>query len=238
MARIGYSSKVYERHEADGWLFEKQVETVTADAAELTYDDPGPAPPVELFSKGVAGLRPGRSMGWNASAVANLLFGALQIGLTAAGDGTALAGVLTNELVSTTVTAGASLIERTGSTGDIARDMMVAWDNSTGTPITLLPNQTHVFELKASSRVYGRGYGPRAENRNCLEQRLLHRRRRPQLQLRPQRHRPGRPRPLGLRPHLRCSVQRPTLQNLVGTFAQTELGTYPGNVATAPGQYP
>lgn len=236
VARIGYSSKVYERHDVGG-IWSKQAQALTADSAKLIYDGPGAGPVVTLFNKGVAVSGEYQS-GWNASAVATLLYNAVQIGLAVATDGTSLASTLTNDLVNSTVTAGASLITHSGSPGSRSRDMMVAWDNSVGMPIVLNPNETHLFELKASSKLYGRGYGGRSETWGNVDSANYI---------------------VGVGRNYQCAANvtppvarahwehgrtadapytTPTLQNFIGTFTQTELGVYPGNTAASPGQYP
>lgn len=236
VTRIGYASKVYERHEVGG-VWSKQAISMAADAARLTYDDPGPAPATVLFKKGVAVSGEFQSS-WNAEAAANLLYSVVQIGLTVAGDGTALAGDLSADLVNTAITSGAALITHSGSQGSRSRDMMAAYDNSVGTPIVLLANQTHLFELKAYSKIYGRGYGGRSESWANLDSAF---------------YMVGVGRNYSCAANVTAPVARAhweharssdapyttsTMQNFIGTFAETELGVYPANTASSPGQYP
>ncbi len=236
VARVGYSSRVYERHDVGG-VWSKEAQALTADMAKLTYDPPGAGPVTTLFKKGVAVSGQYQS-GWNAGAIANLLYVAGQVALVVATDGSTAATLLTQDMINTTVNGIGGLITHSGSPGNRQRDMMVAWDNSVGAPITLLPNETHLFELKASSKFYGRGYGGRSEtwgnldsanylvgvgrNYSCASNVTAPTARAHWLQA-----------GSGAAPYSAA-----TLQNFVGTFVQTELGVYPPNTSSAIGQYP
>lgn len=236
VARIGYSSRVYERHDVGG-MWSREAQALTADHAKLTYDDPSAAPPTTLFNKGVAVSGQYQS-GWNAGAIANVLYVAGQVALVVAGDGSGAATLLSQDLINTAVNGIAGLITHSGSPGSRQRDMMAAWDNSASTPIILYPNQTHIFDLKASSRLYGRGYGGRSETWGNIDSANYF---------------------VGVGRNYQCAsnVNPPvarahwnhgrspnapyntaTLQSFVGTFAQTELGIYPPNTGSAPGQFP
>jgi hypothetical protein len=236
VARIGYSSRVYERHDVGG-PWSKEAQALTADHAKLTYDDPSSGPITTLFNKGVAVSGQYQS-GWNASAIANILYVAGQVALAVATDGSSAATLLSQDMVNTTVNGIAGLITHSGSPGSRQRDMMVAWDNSVSTPILLLPNQTHLFELKANSKIYSRGYGGRSETWGNIDSADYF---------------------VGVGRNYQCAsnvfppvarahwiyggtgnspYSTATMQNFVGTFSQTELGVYPPNLATIPGQFP
>ena len=236
VARAGYSSRVYEGHTVGG-PWSREAQALTADHAKLTYDAPGPGPVTTLFNKGIAVSGQYQS-GWNASAVANLLYVAGQVVLAVATDGTSAASLLSNDMINTTVNGVAGLITHSGSTGNRQRDMMVAWDNSAGTPIVLNPNETHIFEMKSNSKIYSRGYGGKSETWGNIDSADYI---------------------VGVGRNYQCAsnvyppvarahwiygntsnspYNTPTLQNFVGTFAQTELGIYPPNVSSIPGQFP
>lgn len=153
--RIGYASRVYEKHDVGGtWSKESQV--LTADLARLEYSGPASLPS-PLFEKGVA-VAGNYQSSWSSSAVANLLFSAATVTLAATSDD--LSSTVDADLINTTVGGIAGLVTHSGSVGSMQRDMAAAWDNSASSQmITLVPNQTHLFELSASSKVYSRGYG-------------------------------------------------------------------------------
>lgn len=236
VARVGYASRVYESHDVGG-PWSREAQALTADRAELTYDGPGTAPLTTLFDKGVAVSGQYQS-GWNSGAVADLLFVAGQVTLAIATDGTTAATLLTQDMVDSAVNGVAGLISHSGSTGNLSRDMMVAWDNSLTAPIVLLPNETHLFELEASSKIYGRGYGGRSETWGNIDSADYL---------------------VGVGRNYRCAVNvvppvnraywsygrssnapysAGTMMNFIGTFTQTELGVYPTNLSSAPGQFP
>jgi hypothetical protein len=153
--RIGYASRVYEKHDVGG-SWSREAQAFTGDYAKLTYAGPAALGPT-LFEKGVAVAGQYQS-GWDPGALANLLYGGGQIVLTlASGDPN-----LTADMIDTTVQGIAGLYTHSGSPGNQQNDMMAAWDyatNNNSQGITLLPNQTHLFELAASSKIESYGYG-------------------------------------------------------------------------------
>ncbi len=153
--RIGYASRVYERHDASGpWSKQSRGAHRRSRPAELHRPGLLPSP---LFEKGVA-VAGQFQTSWNPQAVANLLFAAAQVTLSVVTDNAS--SLVDADLASTTVSGIAGLITHSGSPGNTSRDMMAAWDNSASAQmITLMPNQTHLFELAASSKIYSRGYG-------------------------------------------------------------------------------
>ena len=236
VARIGYSSRVYERHDVGG-IWSREAQALTADHAKLTYDDPSAAPPTTLFNKGVAVSGQYQS-GWNAGAIANILYVAGQVALVVAADGTGAANLLSQDMINTAVNGIAGLITHSGSPGSRSRDMMAAWDNSASTPIILYPNQTHIFDLKASSKLYGRGYGGRSETWGNIDSANYF------VAVGRNYQCAANVNPPVARAHWNhggtsgAPYNGATLQSFVGTFAQTELGIYPPNTGSAPGQFP
>lgn len=153
--RVGYASRVYEKHDVGG-AWSKQAEAFTGDLAQLFYSGPANLPS-PLFEKGVA-VAGQYQTSWNPSAIGTLLFNAAQVTVAIVSDNAS--SLVDAQLVNSTIDGIAGLITHNGSTGDLSRDMMAAWDNSVNQQaVVLLPNQTHLFELFGSSRIYSRGYG-------------------------------------------------------------------------------
>ncbi len=162
VTRIEYGSRVYERTASGGW-FNHGAKTLTSNVANLQHSV-GSAGPSELFNKSV-GVSGNTRLAWNSQAVSTLLqsvFGV--INLIVGDQGSALAGILEGNLIDDTVTSIAALIEREGSPGSHAVDMLVSHDTTRGISHELRANQTHVFEMTAYAEVYGEGHGDKSES--------------------------------------------------------------------------
>lgn len=165
-ARVGYASRVYEKHDVGG-IWSKEAQSMAADLATLTYSGPAPIGPA-LFEKGVAVSGQYHS-GWNPGPIADALFSLA--GLTAAVVADP-ATALTSDLINPLVEGLAGLVTHEGTPGAHSRDMQVTWEN-TNNPIYLMPNQTHIFELRGESLVYSRGYGKYSETTSSVDSGLI-----------------------------------------------------------------
>ncbi len=233
--RVAYASRVGQQV-AYGGPWSKEARAVASDWAQLKYDPPGAPPMTTLFSKGVA-VSGFTSSNWNSQAIIQVLTTAAQVGLVVATDGSAAGALLEGNLVNDTITALFGLVKREGNQSSHHQDMYVAWDTANTAPITLLPNQTHLFELNTLAKVYGRGYGGDSKSWANVDSSayLTAVTRNYQCGLGTQAPTP--------RAHWFWATagaphSSTTLRNLVGNYVQTELGVWPTNVSQQVGQFP
>lgn len=233
--RIAYGSRVGQQVDYGG-PWSKEARALASDWAQLKYDPPGAAPMTTLFSKGVA-VSGFTASNWNSQAIIQVLTTAAQVGLVVATDGSAAGALLEGNLVNDTITALFGLVKREGSPSSHHQDMFVAWDTANTAPITLLPNQTHLFELDTLAKVYGRGYGGDSKSWANVDSSAY-------LAAVTRNYQCGfgtqapSPRAHWFWATAGAPHSSTTLQNLVGSYVQTELGVWPGNVSQQVGQFP
>lgn len=233
--RVAYGSRVGQQVDYGG-PWSKEARAVASDWAQLKYDPPGAAPMTTLFSKGVA-VSGYTSSNWSSQAIIQVLTTAAQVGLTIASDGSTAGNLLEGNLVNDTITALFGLVKREGGPGSHHQDMFVAWDTANSSPITLLPNQTHLFELNTLAKVYGRGYGGDSKSWANVDSSayLTAVARNYQCGLLTQ---APSPRAYWFWATAGAPHSSATLQNLVGNYVQTELGVWPATVSQQVGQFP
>lgn len=234
-SRISYGSRVHQRV-AYGGPWSKEARSLAADLARLRYDPPGPAPMQTLFSKGVA-VSGYTSSNWQSQALIQVLSTIAQVGLTVAMDGSSAASLLQGNLVNDTITALFGLIKREGNQGSRQQDMYVAWDTAGSSPITLLPNQTHLFQLETFSKVYGRGYGGDSESWGNIDSAAWFAAVARNYQCAAHVSAPA-PRAWWFWATSGAPLSATTLQNLVRNYVHVELGALPSNTHQALGQFP
>lgn len=157
VTRLGYASRVYEKVEVGG-TWDKNSQALAADFTDFTYLAPA-LPQVTLFAKGIA-------VGGNKDRSSNLSDQATQFF-----DGRAAFEVahdessytLGQELLNPAAGGKAGLIVKDREQGSYEHAMRAVWENPSQ-PIALLPDQTHLFRINTSSRVYGQGYGGHSDS--------------------------------------------------------------------------
>ncbi|SDD46867.1 hypothetical protein [Aquimonas voraii] len=233
--RIAYGSRVGQQVDYGG-PWSKEARAVASDWAQLKYDPPGAAPMTTLFSKGVA-VSGFTASNWNSQAIIQVLTTAAQVGLVVATDGSAAGALLEGNLVNDTITALFGLVKREGGPSSHHQDMHAAWDTANSSPIALLPNQTHLFELDTLAKVYGRGYGGDSKTWANVDSSAY-------LTAVTRNYTCGfgtqapTPRAYWFWSTPGAPHSSSTLQNLVGSYVQTELGVWPSNVTQQVGQFP
>ncbi|WP_395788854.1 hypothetical protein [Aquimonas sp.] len=233
--RVAYASRVGQQV-AYGGPWSKEARAVASDLAQLKYDPPGAAPMTTLFSKGVA-VSGFTATNWNSAAIIQVLTTAAQVGLTVANDGSAAGALLEGNLVNETITALFGLIKREGNQSSHHQDMFVAWDTANTAPISLVPNQTHLFELDTMAKVYGRGYGGDSHSWGNVDSSAY-------LAAVTRNYvcSAGTSAPTPRAHWFWATSGTPhsstTIQNLVRNYVQVELGVLPTNVSQQVGQFP
>lgn len=233
--RIAYGSRVGQQVNYGG-PWSKEARALSSDWAQLKYDPPGAPPMTTLFSKGVA-VSGFTSSNWSSQAIIQVLTTAAQVGLVVATDGSAAGTLLEGDLVNDTITALFGLVKREGSPSSHHQDMHAAFDTANSAPIALLPNQTHLFELDTLAKVYGRGYGGDSHSWANVDSSayLTAVTRNYQCSFGTQ---APTPRAYWFWSTAGAPYSSTTLQNLVGSYVQTELGVWPSNVSQQVGQFP
>jgi hypothetical protein len=167
---------------------------------------------------------------------------AAQVGLTVANDGSAAGTLLEANLVNETITALFGLVKREGNQSSHHQDMFVAWDTANTAPISLVPNQTHLFELDTMAKVYGRGYGGDSHSWGNVDSSAylaaVTRNYVCSIGTRAPTPRAHRFWATSGTPHGSTPHSSTTIQNLVRNYVQVELGVLPPNVSQKVGQYP
>jgi hypothetical protein len=233
--RIAYGSRVGQQVNYGG-PWSKEARALSSDWAQLKYDPPGPAPMSTLFSKGVA-VSGFTSSNWSSQAIIQVLTTAAQVGLVVATDGSAAGTLLEGDLVNDTITALFGLVKREGSPSSHHQDMHAAFDTANTAPIALLPNQTHLFELDTLAKVYGRGYGGDSHSWANVDSSAYLTAVTRNYQCGAGTQAPT-PRAYWFWSTAGAPYSSTTLQNLVGSYVQTELGVWPSNVSQQVGQFP
>lgn len=157
VTRLGYASRVYEKVDVGGTWY-KNSQALAADFTDFTYLAPA-LPQVTLFAKGIA-------VGGNKDRSSNLSDQATQFfdgraAFEATYDESSY--TLGQELLNPAAGGKAGLIIKDQEQGSYEHAMRALWENPSQ-PMALLPDQTHLFRINTSSRVYGQGYGGHSDS--------------------------------------------------------------------------